>query len=241
MAAFRGIVFCAALVGLIAGLAVSLVQHFATTPLILRAEIYEKAAAASVVTHDHGGGAHQHASAEEAAAHVHGADAWAPREGFERSAFTVLANIVTAIGYALALAGLLALRGEKTDWRKGLLWGLAGFAAVMAAPALGLAPELPGAAAAPLFERQIWWAGTVAATALGLALIAFGRKPFAAALALCLIVAPHVIGAPQPHDAGSLVPAALSHQFTVAVTLTSLLYWALLGALSGALYPRFAA
>ena len=246
MAAFRGIVFCAALVGLIAGLAVSLIQHFATTPLILRAEIYEKAAEAqTVVTHTHGGVPHQHANAGEAEAHaqaeghMHNADAWTPREGIERTAFTILANIVTAIGYALALAGLFALRGGSVDWRKGLLWGLAGFAAVMAAPSLGLAPELPGAAAAPLLDRQVWWVGTALATSAGIALIVFGRNPLAAVLGLCLIAAPHIIGAPQPTESASLAPAALAHQFTVAATLTSLLFWALLGALSGALYPRF--
>ena len=247
MAVFRAIVFCAALAGLITGITVSAVQHVATTPLILRAEVYEQAAEASPLTHAHDGASHQHASAAEATAHDqqqehhHNAEAWAPREGFERAAFTVLANIVTAIGYALALTGLIALRGKPIDWRQGLLWGLAGFAAVMIAPSLGLPPELPGVPAAPLFDRQVWWIGTALCTALGLALTAFGRRPFAIALALCLIAAPHVIGAPQLDDVTTNVPAALSHQFTVAVTLVSLLFWALLGALSGALYPRLAA
>ena len=243
MAAFRAIVFCAALVGLVAGLAVSLIQHFATTPLILRAEVFERAATEaenSPVTHAHDGSTHRHATTGEADMHVHrhDAQAWAPREGFERTAFTILANVATAIGYALALAGLFALRGRPIDWRQGMVWGLAGFAAVMAAPSLGLPPELPGVSAAPLLDRQVWWIGTALATALALALIAFGRRPFAIALALCLIAAPHIIGAPQLVDAQTNVPAALSHQFAVAATLVSLLFWAMLGGLSGALYPR---
>jgi predicted cobalt transporter CbtA len=52
------------------------------------------------------------------------------------------------------------------------------------------------------------------------------------------------IAAPDRGGAGAEmqtnVPEALSHRFVVAVTLTSLLFWALLGSLSGALYRRFA-
>lgn len=246
MQAFRAVVFCAALVGLIAGLAVGVVQHFSTTQLILRAELFEKAAEAAapaamptVAAHDQGAAGHSHG--EGGADHQHDAAAWEPREGLERTAFTFLANVVTAIGYALALVGLLALRGKPVDWRAGLLWGLGGFAAVTLAPGLGLSPSLPGVPDAPLLDRQIWWVGTAFCTALGLALIAFGRKPFAVALALCLIAAPHVIGAPRLDSVETHVPAALSHQFSVAVMLTSLLFWALLGMLSGAFYRRFAA
>lgn len=249
MAIFRNIVFCAALVGLIVGLALSVAQHFATTPLILRAEVYEKSAEAQAVggsnltntnvTHTHDGPAHPHASASEAAAHIHNAQAWEPRDGVERTAFTVVSNIVIAIGYALALTGCFSLLGGAIDWRRGLYWGLGGFLAVMVAPSLGLPPELPGVPAAALAERQLWFVGTAVATALGLALIAFGRRPPAVALALCLIIAPHIIGAPQLADVETNVPTALSHQFTVAVTVTSLLFWALLGSLSGAFHRRF--
>ena len=251
MQAFRGIVFCAALVGLIAGLAVGVVQHFSTTQLILRAEVFERAAEAPAATptvagHDHGAAGHDHGAAGHshdagAADHQHDAAGWEPREGFERTALTFLANVVTAIGYALALVGLLALRGKPVDWRAGLLWGLGGFAAVTLAPGLGLSPSLPGVPDAPLVDRQVWWVGTALCTALGLALIAFGRKPFAVALALCLIAAPHVVGAPRLDSVETNVPAALSHQFSVAVMLTSLLFWALLGMLSGLFYRRFAA
>ena len=253
---FRSIVFCAALVGLIAGLIIGVVQHFSTTELILRAEVYEKAAEAAearapapvapaavaavpVATHDHGAAGHDHPAAM--ADHQHDAAAWERREGFERTAFTVLSNVVTAIGYALALVGLLALRGKPVDWRAGLLWGLGGFAAVTLAPGLGLSPSLPGVPDAPLVDRQVWWVATALCTGLGLALVAFGRNAFAVALALCLIAAPHVIGAPRLDSVDTLVPAALSHQFTVAVTLTSLMFWALLGTLSGLFYRRFAA
>ena len=81
--------------------------------------------------------------------------------------------------------------------------------------------------------------GTAAATATGLALLAFRRSPWAAAVALVLFVLPHLIGAPQLAEQRSNVPEALSHQFVVAVTLTSLLFWALLGWLSALFYQRF--
>lgn len=248
MRVFRGIVFCAAIVGLIVGLAIGFVQHFSTTELIARAEVYEQAAEALkdaatpaaappvVAKHDHAAAGHNHVAADD----QHDVAAWEPREGFERMAFTFLANVVTAIGYALALAGLFALRGKPVDWREGLLWGLAGFIVVTVAPGLGLTPSLPGVPAAPLFDRQLWWTGTALATAAGLALLAFGRTPFLAALALALLIAPHVIGAPQLASVETNVPAALSHQFTVAVIMTSMLFWAMLGSLSGALYRRFA-
>ncbi len=95
--------------------------------------------------------------------------------------------------------------------------------------------------AAELGGRQVWWWGTVAATAAGLALIAFHRSLPMVALALALIVAPHVIGAPQPVDHETLIPKGLHHQFVVAVTAANLVFWAVLGVVAGALRPRFLA
>ncbi len=232
MSIFRSIALCSALVGLIVGLVVSVAQHFATVPLILEGEVYEKAAETdststpAMLSH-------------EAMGHEHSAEAWQPADGLERTFFTVVANILTATGYALVLTGLFVLRGRPVGWREGLVWGLSGFLVVMAAPGLGLSPELPGVPAAPLLARQLWWIGTAAATATGLALLAFRRSPWAAAVALVLFVLPHLIGAPQLAEQHSNVPEALSHQFVVAVTLTSLLFWALLGWLSALFYQRF--
>ena len=240
-------VFCAAAVGLIVGLLVSVIQHVAMTPLILQAEEFEKSAAAHEAQAVHApasapSDAHHHALAPEAmpGAHVHNAQAWEPREGFERTVFTVLSNVVTGIGGALVLIGLFSLRGGPVDWRAGLFWGLAAFVAVLLAPSLGLPPTPPGVPEADLGERQLWWAATALATAAGLALLAFGRSPWLAALALCCIVAPHVVGAPRLEVVETNVPLALMQRFVAAATFTSLMFWALLGALSGAFYPRFA-
>jgi cobalt transporter subunit CbtA len=242
MAALRAIVFASALAGLIVGIVVTLVQQFGTVPLILRAEVYEKAAEAAEPAAQAVAGAHEHglAATPQAHEHEHGAGAWQPADGFERNAYTALFNVLDWIGFGLILTGLVVLLRRPLTWREGFLWGLGGFAACVLAPGLGLPPELPGVPTAPLEPRQIWWLATALATALGLWLIAFRPSPLWAAIALGLIAAPHLIGAPRLVEAPTDVPDALSHRFMVAVGLTTLLSWALLGGLSGYLYQRFA-
>jgi cobalt transporter subunit CbtA len=247
MSLFRSLVFTSVLVGLIVGTVVTLAQFLGTTPLILAAEVYETGETAVSpgpgAAHDHDAGiAHDHDAAATEAHDHHSADAWAPADGIERTAYTLAANILTAIGFALVLNGLMQISGRHSDWRSGLIWGLCGFVVVMLAPGFGLHPELPGTPAAPLFERQVWWVGTALSTAAGLALLFFQRKPWAAALAIVLIAFPHVIGAPVPAEGEqALAPEAMSHRFVVIATLTSLLFWALLGSLSGHLRRRFEA
>ena len=148
-------------------------------------------------------------------------------------AFTVAANVVTAVGFALLLVAASDFAGGIAGWRGGLLWGLAGFAVFTLAPGLGLPPELPAMPAAELFPRQVWWIGTVAATAAGLALIFLGKSPALAAVGIALLVLPHLVGAPQPASYESPIPEGLHHRFVVAVTVTNLVFWALLGTLAG--------
>jgi cobalt transporter subunit CbtA len=233
MSVFRAIVFTAVVAGAVVGIVVTLAQHFGTVPLILKGEVYERAAEAAAsapaaAAHEHGGNAHD-------------AAAWQPQEGFERNAFTAGANVLTAIGFALLLAGIFTLRGRTVTWYEGLLWGLSGFLVFTVAPGLGLPPELPGVPAAALGTRQLWWIATAAATAAGLALLFLRRSPWAAVAGLGLIAVPHAIGAPQLEHVHTDVPEALSRQFVTAVTLTSLLFWALLGSLTGVFYRRFSA
>lgn len=243
---FRNIVFVAALVGLAAGLMLTVLQQFGTQPLIVKAEIVEQAnAAKAAAPHDHAAaGVHDHAALtaqEEAAAsaHEHDPDAWEPADGIERFGWTLVANIISGVGFALLLVAASELKGGLTSWREGLLWGLAGFAVFTLAPSIGLPPEAPGVEGAPLLDRQIWWTATVVATAIGLALIAYGRQPLLALGGVLLIAAPHVVGAPLPAEPAA-IPHDLEHNFVVAVIVTGFVFWATLGTLAGALRRRFA-
>ena len=232
MSIFRNVVFIAAIAGLFAGLTMAAMQAFSTTPLIIAAEAYE------------GGGAvvdHSHAEGAAVEPHSHGEEAWAPADGFERQFYTAAANIVTAIGFALILVAVSEAFGGIGSWRAGVVWGFAGFAVFTLAPGLGLPPELPGMPAAELAARQTWWVATVAATAIGLGLIAFRKSALFAVLGVALIVAPHLVGAPQPASHDSAVPADLHHDFVVAATVTSLIFWVVLGAAVGVVRQRFAA
>jgi cobalt transporter subunit CbtA len=246
MNAFRAIVFAAVVAGIATGATVTVVQQFGTVPLILKAEVYEKAAEnhraeATAATGPMAAG-HSHAEAAHAE-HEHAAEAWEPRDGLERNAYTAAANVLTAIGFALVLASLFAARrggaGEAMSWHEGLVWGLAGFAVFTLAPGLGLPPELPGVPAAPLLSRQIWWVLAAAATAAGLGLIFLRKTAPAAVAGLILIIMPHVIGAPELQTVETNVPTSLSHQFTAVVTLTSLVFWSMLGALTSLAFAYF--
>jgi cobalt transporter subunit CbtA len=219
MSVFRSIVFSAVVTGFVVGAAVTVAQLFSTVPLIIKSELYERGTAAAVAkpgpAHEHSG--HQHAE------HEHGSAAWEPKDGLQRN----------------FLAGIYALRGYPVTWYEGLLWGLGGFLVFTAAPGLGLPPELPSVPTAPLEVRQIWWIATASATASGLGLFVFRQSAWAVVLGFCLIVLPHLIGAPRLAETHTDVPAALSHQFVVAVTLTSFLFWVLLGSLTSVAYRRF--
>jgi cobalt transporter subunit CbtA len=234
MPVFRSIVFSAVLAGLIVGAVISVAQFLGTVPLIQQSEVYERKAAIATAAHEHGSATH-----DQGKQHSHDSE-WEPEEGFQRNAFTVAANILTAIGFALLLAGVYAIRGHAVTWREGLAWGLAGFIVFTAAPGLGLPPELPGMPVADLTARQTWWIATAAATAGGLYLLAFRATALAALLGLALIALPHLIGAPLAPDSHGDVPHALSQRFIVVVTLTSLLFWALLGISTSIVYGRIA-
>ena len=154
----RRILLTALIAGTAAGLFAAGLQHLRLIPLIAAAEVYEAAGA-------HAG--HQHGQQQSAPAE------WEPAPGLERTGYTVLADVLAGIGFALLLAGgvaLAQLRGFTIDARRGLIWGAAGFAVFALAPAIGLPPELPGMQAAGLAARQEWWILTAAATALGLGL-----------------------------------------------------------------------
>lgn len=220
----RRILTTALVAAFISGLAVFAVQSIGVIPLILAAESYEEAAPAP----------------SEPASHAHDSDAWEPSEGFERHAYTALADVLAAFGFALILTGLFALRGRPVDGRQGLLWGIAGFAVFALAPALGLPPELPGSQSAALGLRQLWWLGTVLGTGAGLAFLIFRDGLLPRLAGLLLLTLPHLIGAPHPHETGGTAPPELAAWFIAASLATSALFWLVLGGSAGWLYARLA-
>lgn len=228
------------LAGLGAGILVAGLQTVVTTPLILHAEMFEGAEEAAPAPHSHDAQPTDAAApAAMASEHHHDAEDWAPADGLERTGYTALATVATAIGFALMLVSVMVFSGTRPSVRTGLAWAAAAFAATGLAPALGLSPELPGMPAADLTARQLWWVGTAAATAIGLWLLI--RRPEAGlkVVGVALLVLPHVIGA--PHLAGeeaSAVPPELAARFAAASLTLHAILWALIGAFSGWLWQR---
>jgi cobalt transporter subunit CbtA len=222
--------------GLISGFAVSVVQVFTTTPIILQAEAYENAG--------------QEHTAQAASDHVlvlahateptHEDEGWAPENGLERTLYTVLANLIAGVGFAMLLVAAISLRGSAIDARRGVAWGAAGFVVFTLAPALGLPPEVPGSMAAALGDRQVWWLATAAATAAGLGLLVFGRGLPWLVLGIVLMILPHAVGAPRPDHPGSAVPPELAGHFVAASFVTSAIFWVILGISCGWLMNRYA-
>lgn len=232
IAILRRILTAGLLAGFVAGLAFTIVQQWKVVPLILAAEVYETAEAEAPAAHTHDGAV---------AAHSHDAEAWSPEDGIERIAYTVGANILAGVGYGCILVAGMVFAGRKLDWQRGLLWGLAGFAAFAFAPALGLPPELPGMAAADLAGRQLWWIATALATLAGIGLIVFtpAKLRLGAVIAgLVLVALPHVIGAPEHAAESGALPAELAARFAVASLIAQAAFWGVLSAAAGHLLGR---
>jgi cobalt transporter subunit CbtA len=239
--------FAAALIAaLAAGLLTAAIQHFRVTPLILHAETFEgegghsHGAEPAVADHEHAEGTAEH-SHEAVAATAAEPEEWAPQDGFERTAYTTLATVLAAAGFALVIGAISMFANIPITFANGFLWGIAGFIAFSLAPAYGLAPELPGMPAADVFPRQLWWAGAAIATGGAILLLAKTRAGWAFAVAIALVVVPHIIGAPAAPDEPSAVPAHLATEFAAVTLGTSLVFWLVLGTLFGKLNDVFAA
>jgi cobalt transporter subunit CbtA len=212
MAVFRRLFFVAVCAGGLAGVWVTGLHQFATVPLILSAERYEAA---------------------QRADHVHDSAAWMPTTGSQRVIATAVTDVLTGIAYALILVAIWSWFAMRVDLKRGVVWGLAGFAVVSLAPSLGLSPELPGTQVAALSARQLWWASTVVLSATGLGALVFAKATGIKVLALGALVLPHLIGAPRPTVAANLAPPELIAQFHLAVLGTSAAFWLVLGGLCG--------
>jgi cobalt transporter subunit CbtA len=221
------IVLAVLLCGVAAGFVMGVMQQVRLTPLILHAETFEGAEPA-----------HNHDAAAPQVAHEHNAEAWMPADGLERTLYTFSASMLSGAGFAAILAGVAFLAGMKITRQSGWIWGLCGFLAFSLAPSAGLPPELPGMPAADVTMRQVWWLFTVVATGTALWLLAFRRESWAITAALAIAVIPHIIGAPQPADHASLVPAPLAAQFTGLVLAANALMWIIIGTLLGLFMPQ---
>ncbi|MGQ0665348.1 MAG: CbtA family protein [Pseudomonadota bacterium] len=228
---FRRILMAAIVAGVAAGLVSTGLQVARLWPLILEAEKYE-----DVAQVPHAG------PAQVAAPAVRQAGPWEPEDGPERMGFTLLFNLLVGFGFGLILNAVLALRraaGEPAaDARQGALWGLAGFACFVLAPALGLPADLPGKQAAELLDRQLWWAGTAAAAAAGLGALVFAPRLVFKVLGVVLLLAPHAVGAPRPEELGGAVPPGLAAEFAVNSLAVAGAFWLVLGSASGWLQRR---
>jgi cobalt transporter subunit CbtA len=213
MADFRRLVAASLLAGILAGLLLSILQHYQTLPLILAAERFEM--------FDPG--------------HVHD---WQPEDGWQRNLLTVLFNGLTGFGFALLLTAAMYWRGAS-GYLRGLGWGVAGYLVFFAAPSLGLPPELPGTDNAALHSRQIWWLFTAAATAAGLCGLFLSKNRLLQIGSVLLIASPHLTGAPHPDVIHALAPEALQQRFVLMSAVSNGLFWLALGSLSGWLLPKF--
>lgn len=248
MLIFRRLFLAALVAGVLSGTAASVVQQVTTVPLILEAERYEVVSAPPTAPagtpatgHQHGAAADHSAGQSQQAAPVRQLGAPLPEreaETFQRLSTTIVANLLTGIGYALLLGGMMLLMGERVGPRRGIVWGLGGFAAFALAPAFGLPPELPGMAGAELEARQLWWVAAAGCAGAGSLAVAFARQRGLVIAGVVLAALPHLVGAPHPEAPEGAVPPELAAHFVASSLGIAALFWIVLGSVCGAMMSR---
>lgn len=217
---FSRILTSALFAGAAAGLIAALLQLAFVQPVLLHAELYES-------------GELVHFGGEAISAHPELPGMFSD---LFRDALSVIFTMLTYTGYAMVLVALMSVaegQGRIIDGRTGVLWGLAGFIAFHLAPGFTLAPEVPGVAAADVYARQVWWFATVAAAAVAMWLIAFGVNLISYVSAAVLLLAPHLIGAPEPDVFTGPVPTEIGALFAARAFGVGLVAWVLVGAFAG--------
>jgi cobalt transporter subunit CbtA len=207
----------ACVAGIAAGLLAALLHYAFVQKYILLGETYESGAAVhfdGVLAggHDHEAGSQEH----DHAAHDHGAAG--ETSPLQRNGMTVLFFALLYAAYGLIMVagfGLAQHFGQRISAREGVLWGIAGFVAIQLAPAIGLAPELPGTVGPDLTDRQVWWA-----------------------LAVLLLALPHLIGAPELDGFTGVAPPEVASAFAARSLAVGLVAWSLMGWLAGWMWDR---
>ncbi|PCH67777.1 MAG: cobalt transporter [Rhodobacteraceae bacterium] len=223
---FSRILTSALFAGAAAGLIAALLQLVFVQPVLLHAELYES----GQLIHFGGAGGQAVSAAQDVS-------------GFQpvRDGLSILFNMLTYTGFAFMLVGAMLLaerRGHQITTRSGLLWGLAGFVTFLFAPGFSLPPEVPGVAAADVAPRQVWWVGTVIATAIAMWLIAYGRNWAAWGAAIVLLALPQLIGAPEPASYAGPVPPELGALFTARAFGVAVVGWIALGTFATYFWQR---
>ena len=224
--------------GLAAAVVATLLQLWLVFPLIQEAELYETGALV------HFGGAAETAAEHDHSAHDHATDGHDMAAGeFEtqRHMLTFFMNFVVYAGFAFVMGAVVSALGkndETLSLRDGLLWGIAGFVAAHLAPSVGLPPELPGTPAADIVARQLWWGGTIIATAIALGLFAYGKTAVLMAIGVVLILAPHIIGAPHLSEHFGMAPPELAALFSARSLAVGAAVWLTLGMVFANVWSR---
>lgn len=213
----KNLVYSALFAGLAAGIIVAALTISMLVPLFLEAELYET------------GQLIHFGDVTAAMPDIEAEHDWA------RNGLTALYAATIYIGFAFVMVAAMAFAQEKgvvITTRSGIIWGLAGYASFQLAPAMGIAPELPGMIAAEITQRQIWLIGTIIATAAGIAAVVFGKNWIRWAAGLVILAIPHIIGAPHPEAFGGIVPPELAAEFVGRSLAVGAVGWTALGVLS---------
>lgn len=220
---YSRILISAIFAGAASGLLAGILQLIFVQPVLLHAELYETGELI------HFGGA------------VNTAHPALPGFDMMRDGLSLIFTMLIYTGYALMLIAIMNIaeeRGAKIDGRFGIIWGVAGFVAFHLAPGFTLAPEVPGVAAADVTARQIWWFATVISAAIALWLLAFGANWSMWGIAVVLLMAPHLIGAPEPDRFTGPVPTEIGALFAARALGVGLAAWVLLGCFAGYFWQR---
>lgn len=213
----RHILTSAVFAGIVAGTFAAIINLWAVIPMVMEGELYESGAR----THFAVDGSPQ-------------SDAGSPSvfEDPARHIMPAAFSLVVFTGYAFFLVAGFALAeryGHRTTVRSGLIWGLCGFITFQLAPAMGMPPQLPATPGPEVVPRQLWWAMTVVFTATALGLIAFGRGVLPIVIAVALLFAPHIIGAPRLDTYFGFAAPELAAHFAGASLAATALTWTTLG------------